>query len=258
VALSENSLRPPPTRLIRWEILAVFAVSLGASALNAFLHLISSLLAPAPLARQQALLVGSLAPHHPWLDLSLQLASIVETLAPVLLVLYLMARSGEPPSLIGLDGTEPVRDGVRGAVLAAVIGGAGLGLYLAAYHLGFSLHVVPESLPAVWWRDPILLLNAIQNGLLEEVLVVGYLLTRLDQLGWAPSVAVIASAVLRGCYHLYQGFGGFLGNLAMGLIFGMLYLRWRRVMPLIVAHSLIDAVTFIGYAALHGKVSWIP
>jgi len=29
-------------------------------------------------------------------------------------------------------------------------------------------------------------------------------------------------------------------------------------MRLIVAHSLIVAVPFIGYAALHGKVSWIP
>ncbi len=257
MALSEPSLRPPPPRLIRWEILAVFAVSLGASALNALLHLIGSLLAPAPLSSQQALLVGPLAANH-WLDLTLQLASIAETLAPVLLVLYLMARSGEPPSLIGLDASQPVRDGVRGAALAAVIGGAGLGLYLAAFHLGISLNVVPESLPVIWWRYPVLLLNAVQNGLLEEILVIGYLLTRLGQLGWRPATAIIASALLRGSYHLYQGLGGFIGNLAMGLIFGVLYKRWGRVTPLIVAHSLIDAVTFIGYAALHGKVSWIP
>jgi len=257
VALRETSLRPPPPWLIRWEILAVFAVSLGASALNAILHLIGSLLAPQPLAGQQALLVGSLAVNN-WLDLTLQIASIAETLAPVFLVLYLMARSGEPPSVIGLDGTEPVRDGVRGSVLAAVIGGAGLGLYLVAFHLGVSLNVVPESLPNVWWRDPILLLNAIQNGLLEETLVIGYLLLRLDQLGWRPGTAIVVAALLRGSYHLYQGLGGFTGNFVMGLIFGVLYRRWGRIMPMVIAHSLIDAVTFIGYAYLHGKVSWLP
>jgi hypothetical protein len=30
------------------------------------------------------------------------------------------------------------------------------------------------------------------------------------------------------------------------------------VTPFIVAHVLIDAVTFVGYAALHGHVSWLP
>jgi len=169
-----------------------------------------------------------------------------------------MARSGEPPAVIGLDASQPGRDAGRGAVLAAVIGGSGLGLYLAAFHLGFNLNVVPARLPAVWWRIPVLLLDGLQNGVLEEILVIGYLLLRLDQLGWRSGRAIAASALLRGTYHLYQGFGGFLGNAAMGVIFGVLYRRWGRVTPLIIAHSLIDATAFVGYAALHGKVSWLP
>jgi len=257
VALRETSLRPPPPWLIRWEIVAVFAVSLGASALNAFLSLIGSLLRKQSLGAQQALLVGSLSPNH-WLDLAFQLAGIAESLAPVLLVLYLMARSGEAPSLIGLDASEPARDGIRGVVLAILIGGTGLGLYFAAFHLGFNLNVVPENLPPVWWRYPVLLLDGLQNGILEEVVVLGYLLTRLDQLGWRPGRAIALSALLRGSYHLYQGFGGFLGNAVMGLIFGVLFRRWRRVTPMIIAHSLIDMTAFVGYAALHGRVSWLP
>jgi membrane protease YdiL (CAAX protease family) len=117
---------------------------------------------------------------------------------------------------------------------------------------------VPESLPAVWWRIPVLALYAFQNGMLEETLVLGYLLTRLDQLGVRPWKAVLISALLRGSYHLYQGFGGFLGNAAMGLIFAVLFRRWRRITPMVIAHTLIDAGAFIGYAALHGKVSWLP
>ena len=117
---------------------------------------------------------------------------------------------------------------------------------------------MPENLPAVWWRYPVLLLDGLQNGVLEEIVVLGYLLTRLDQLGWRPGRAIAVSALLRGSYHLYQGFGGFLGNAAMGLIFGVLFRRWRRVTPMIIAHSLIDMTAFIGYAALHGRVSWLP
>ena len=243
--------------LIRWEIFAVFAVSLGASALNAALSLIGSLLAPQPLSHQQALLVGSQAANH-WLDLTLQLASITESLAPVVLVFYLFARSGQSPSDMGLDASEPTRDGVRGAVLAAVIGGAGLAFLILAFKHGANLNVVPEGLPAVWWRIPVLALYAVQNGVLEEVVVLGYLLTRLDQLGTKPWKAIAISAVLRGSYHLYQGFGSFLGNAVMGAIFGVLFRRWRRVAPFVVAHSLIDAGAFIGYALLHGHVSWLP
>ena len=49
-----------------------------------------------------------------------------------------------------------------------------------------------------------------------------------------------------------------LGNMAMGVLFGWLFLRWGRVMPLIVAHALIDIVAFLGYALLDGRVDWLP
>jgi len=244
--------------MLGWEIVVVFGVSLGASALFAIINLIGSLTAPKALAKQHAVLVGSLAPGRPLLDLTLQLAGILTTLVPVALVFYLLAREGEGPSALGLDTTQPGKDIARGAVLAAVIGGSGLALYLAAFHLGISLNVVPETLPDVWWRIPVLILDAAQNGILEEILVLGYLLYRLDQLGWTPWKAIAVAAVVRGSYHLYQGFGGFIGNAILGVIFGVLYKRWGRVTPMIIAHTLIDTGAFVGYAALHGHVSWLP
>jgi membrane protease YdiL (CAAX protease family) len=117
---------------------------------------------------------------------------------------------------------------------------------------------VPGALPGEWWQVPVLLLAAAQNGVLEEVIVAGYLLHRLGQAGWTPWKAVVVSSLLRGSYHLYQGFGGFVGNVVMGLVFGRAYQKWGRSMPLIVAHTLIDAVAFVGYAFLRDRVSWLP
>lgn len=253
-----DGLAPPPARLQRWEIVAVFAVSLGASGLYALVSLIGSLTAKQSLSKQTATLNGSLAPGRPLLDLVMQLLNITLSLAPVLLVFYLLARAGEGPSSIGVDARQPGRDLARGAALAALVGGSGLVLYLIAYHVGVELNVVAENLPHVWWRFPVLLLSAAQNATVEEVIVVGYLLSRLDRLGVRPSRAIALSAVIRGSYHLYQGVGAFLGNAVMGLIFGYLYRRWGRVMPLLIAHFLIDAVTFVGYALLAGHVSWLP
>jgi membrane protease YdiL (CAAX protease family) len=261
--ISANAPAPPSrdraaARLQWWEIVAVFSVSLGASGLYALVQYIGSLTAQASVSKQTATLNGSLAPGRPLLDLFLQLLNVTLSLAPVLLVFYLLARAGERPSSIGVDARQPGRDLLRGAVLAAVIGGSGLALYLIAYHIGVELNVVAENLPDVWWRIPVLLLSAFQNAALEEVVVVGYLLTRLDKLGVRPSRAIAISAVIRGSYHLYQGPGAFLGNAVMGAIFGVLYRRWGRVTPLIIAHFLIDAVAFVGYALLAGHVGWLP
>ena len=249
---------PPTRKLLWWEIIAVFAVSLGGSGLYAFVELIGSLTATKSLGKQTATLNGSLAPGRPTLDFFLQLTNTLLGVAPVVLALYLIAREGETPSVIGLDGRHKAQDLARGALVAAVIGGIGLGWILAAFHLGFNLNVVAESLPDVWWRIPILILSAAQNGLVEEVLVIGFLLRRLDQLGFRSSRAIAISATLRGSYHLYQGFGGFIGNAVMGVVFGVLYRRWGRVTPLVIAHTLIDMGAFIGYAELHGHVSWLP
>jgi membrane protease YdiL (CAAX protease family) len=233
-------------------------VSLGASGVSALVSFIGSVTARQSLSSQQVILNGSQAPGRPLLDLFLQLVSVASAVAPVVLVFYLLARSGEGPSSIGVDLSQPRRDFLRGAALAALIGGAGLGLYFIAYKSGIALNVVAENLPDVWWRIPVLLLSALENGVLEEVLVTGYLISRLRRLGVRPWLAVAISATLRGSYHLYQGLGGFFGNAVMGVIFGTLFLRWRRANPMIIAHTLIDATAFIGYAVLAGHVSWLP
>ncbi|MFI8348299.1 CPBP family intramembrane glutamic endopeptidase [Streptomyces sp. NPDC085596] len=248
----------PSRRTLRDETLIVLALSLGASGVSALISFIGSVTKPGGLKDQAATLNASAAPGRPWLDLAWQLFGIASALVPVALVAYLLCREGESLKVIGFDRGRPWSDLARGAAVAAVIGSTGIAFYLAARGLGFNLTVVPEALPDVWWKYPVLVLSAVQNAVLEEVIVVGYLLRRLGQLGWSPGTALVASAVLRGSYHLYQGIGGFIGNMVMGVVFVWLYRRWGRVGPLVVAHSLLDIGAFVGYALLAGKVGWLP
>jgi membrane protease YdiL (CAAX protease family) len=245
-------------RTLRSETLVVLAVSLGASGISALIRFIGSVTRPEALKNQATTLVGSYAPNRPWLDLAWQVFFIASALAPVALVAHLLARERVGMPAIGFDLSRPRRDLGRGTLVAAVIGGTGLAFYLGVRAAGFNLTVVPESLPDVWWKIPVLVASAAQNAVLEEVIVVGYLLRRLGQLGWTPNAALAASAVLRGSYHLYQGLGGFIGNMVMGVVFVLLYRRWNRVGPLVAAHTLIDAVAFVGYALLAGKAGWLP
>jgi membrane protease YdiL (CAAX protease family) len=260
--LGADLAAPPPTglprRTLRSEVLLLLAVSVGASAIWAALSLARRLLAPGGLRASQATLNGSYAPNQPWLDLLFQLVDIGLGVVPALFALHLLARDRVPAAALGLDRTRPRADLGRGMLLAAVIGIPGLLLYLAAHALGLSATVVPSALPDVWWRIPVLVLSAAMNATVEEVVVVGYLVTRLRQLGRGPGWAVGAAALLRGSYHLYQGFGGFVGNAVMGVLFGWFFLRTRRVLPLVIAHTLLDTVAFVGYTALSGHVSWLP
>ena len=246
-------------RTLRHETLLVLALSLGASAVSALISFTGSVTEPGGLQDRAATLNGSLAPGRPWLDLAWQVFGMATALVPVVLVAHLLLREGAGGlRAIGLDRRRPGSDLGRGGAVAAAIGGTGLLFYLAVWTTGANLTVVPESLPAVWWKFPVLIASALQNSLLEEVVVVGYLLRRLDRLGWSPMAALGASSVLRGTYHLYQGIGGLVGNMVMGVVFVLLYRRWGRIGPLVAAHALIDIVAFVGYALLAGEVSWLP
>ncbi|WP_150243028.1 CPBP family intramembrane glutamic endopeptidase [Nocardiopsis quinghaiensis] len=250
---------PVDRRLLRWEILCVLALSLGAAAVSATISFLGVLTASEALSEQTASLVRPrAAEERPWLDLSWQLYAVAFALVPVLLVAYLMRRSGESSRTLGFDMRRPGFDLGGGAALAAAIGAGGLAVYVVSWRLGLTVTIAPSALAGNWWDVPVLVLQAAKNGVLEEVIVVGYLLHRLGQLGWTPWKAVLASSVLRAFYHLYQGVGMFFGNLVMGLVFGWFYLRYGRVMPLVVAHTVIDVVAFVGSVYLIGRLDWLP
>jgi membrane protease YdiL (CAAX protease family) len=237
------------------EITLVLLISFGASALSSILSLVESLLAPLPLSEQTTTLNPSRG-RLGLIDLLRQLITVARLCAYAGIAAYLLQRSGFSFKKIGLGWTR--LDALSGVGLAALIGIPGLGLYLVAHALGLSLTVEASGLDENWWRAPALLLWACANSLAEEVVVVAYLITRLRQLGWGENGAMWASALLRGCYHTYQGFGAALGNVVMGVVFARWWQKTDRLWPLIVAHALIDAVAFVGYALLKPLVGWIP
>jgi uncharacterized protein len=245
---------PGQQRTLRLEVAVVLAVTFGLSAVTAVLQLIDSVLRT--LSKQTIPLIPRRS-YFDLIDLGLNLASIAQLLAWGALGLYLLSRSGISPRDIGLSRPRWGADLLGGIGLAALIGVPGLALYVLARVIGLSASVVPTTLTDTWWRIPVLILAAFANGWAEEVIVVGYLLTRLRELGVGGTRALAYSSVLRGAYHLYQGFSAGLGNVAMGVVFGVVWRRSGRLWPLIVAHGLIDTVAFVGYSLLSGHLGWL-
>jgi membrane protease YdiL (CAAX protease family) len=232
-------------RRLRAEVWIVLGLSLGQSAVYAVVSLVAAL-TRGPLSEATATLNANRS-DRAWLDLTLQLLSIGFALVPVLLAVHLLSLDGDPLQRLGLSRRRPGRAILSGVLLALVIGLPGLGLYEVGRALGVTAHVVPVPEHAHWWTVPVLLASALENAVVEEVIAVGYLLTRLRDLRRAPWAAIVASSLLRGSYHLYQGFGQAAGNLVMGMVFAWWFHRTQRLVPLIVAHTLLDVVAFVGY-----------
>ena len=43
----------------------------------------------------------------------------------------------------------------------------------------------------------------------------------------------------------------------MGVVFALFFLRTKRLLPLIIAHTILDVVAFVGYTLLRDRVGWL-
>ncbi|WP_420916791.1 CPBP family intramembrane glutamic endopeptidase [Rathayibacter rathayi] len=236
-----------PFRRLRIEIVLVLGLSLGASAVYSIVSITNRLTRPTALGDQTATINGALS-DRPVFDLVYQLLALFFDLVPVALCAFLLWQStGRPLGRLGLDLRRPLADLRTGTILAVTIGAPGIGLYVLGRALGITVAVNAAPEDWRWYTVPVLVLSAIRAGVQEEVIVIGYLYARLGDLGWGRWQILVTSALLRGSYHLYQGIGPFIGNVVMGVVFGLFYQRFGRTLPLVIAHSIIDIVSFVGY-----------
>ncbi len=228
------------------EILLVLFLSLGASAIYSTLSLVRKVISEQGLAGSKTVINQAITPI-PWLDLIYQLVAISLALVPVLLALYLLRQDGISIGLV------PCWSDLKLAVLISMaIGIPGIALYFLALQLGLTSQVVPSNLGDYIWTVPLLLLSALRSGLQEEVIVVGFLISKL-KLSYPKLTLVgliLISAGIRASYHSYQGFSAVLGNFIMGVVFALVFLKTNRVAPLVIAHTLMNSVVFIGYPLL--------
>lgn len=243
---------PAARTRLRWEIGIVLAVTVGQSALYSVLSLVRASLRTTPIGQQQTQLNPNRDAEILW-NVLYQFLGVFFGLALVALVVYLLWEPGQNAlRRVGLDFSRFGGDLGRGILLAAAIGVPGLGLYAISRVLGLNVAVVASPLDGAWWTVPLLVLAALRAGLTEEVIFIAYLFDRLRRLGWSWWAIILSTAALRGAYHAYQGVGAIVGNFVMGLVFGWCYRRWGRVMPLVVAHTLLDIVAFVGYPLAAG------
>jgi membrane protease YdiL (CAAX protease family) len=164
--------------------------------------------------------------------------------SPVLVIAYLLVRSGEGWSGIGLT---RFRGADAGHGVALWVASFVLVLILAQVFRYFGQREVdflPEALP-LWFRVIQAVLIAATAGATEEIVVRGYAQTRLEQLRAPAAVIVLLPTALWGVLHVYQGLGAALTIFCLGVMYAVYFHRTRRLWPLILAHTLFDGTQLV-------------
>jgi membrane protease YdiL (CAAX protease family) len=181
---------------------------------------------------------------QPVVNLILGIFSYLPVAAVVPLALFLLARTGQSPSVMGLGVPSFMGDILPGlGIAAAAFGSEFLILIplspLLIHHSSLINQVPTGHVPwyYVFWGLAISATTAVT----EEVLVNGYLLTRLGQFGWSPRSALLLSLTLRTSYHVYYGLG-FLLTIPFGYFVTRSFQKHRRLTRPITAHFLFDAI----------------
>jgi hypothetical protein len=157
----------------------------------------------------------------------------IELVCGALAILILRAR-GWKPADFGLQLSMPMI--IAGFILYIVTTTIIAGLNLAFVTLaGSDPSTATTPIATASW-PAVLLLLAI-DPLYEETFEVAYNLRATARLGDRPFFGITLSAVIRLLCHAYQGPIASLTILPLGIIFALVYSKWRRVWPLAVAHG---------------------
>lgn len=89
------------------------------------------------------------------------------------------------------------------------------------------------------------LLLVLVNPFYEEIIVVGYIFAAMRKAGFSDNQASVVSIAIRMSYHLYQGVAAFVFILPMSLLFTYAFRKWGNLWPLIIAHMLLNARSWL-------------
>lgn len=174
-------------------------------------------------------------------------ALIVRSLQISLPVLWIIARCGQPWETFGL--VFPWWRDVGYTALAVLAAETAEALYWEALYRVVPGEVFTRDSEALSAMFPpadttayvaIVVAASLANGFAEELVMRGYLIPRFERLlgsGWS---SVGLTAALFAAYHLYQGWIGAGGALVLGIVYGAMFRKVRRLWPFALAHALID------------------
>jgi len=217
--------RPADSRRFRWfEVSLVLLITCGTAFLNSLY-----LLRYGP----------SAMPH---ISSARWSVGIVHEVASLLLLGYVLSRRNLGFRDLGL------RWSLRDIGVGLLVAGGSYATYALGYLLVHLLHrmVFSSALKVLSGSDffahpsIVAVPFSLLNPFFEELIVRAYLMTEVKELTGSSALAVAISVIVQSSYHLYYGWEGAITLSFSFLVLALYYARWRRALPVVVAHGFLD------------------
>jgi len=183
-------------------------------------------------------------------------ATIARDLALVSLIVFFLWRNGERAVEIGWRWKDRWRDVPLGIALygpfalTAVLMERGFrALGLAAPPPSAASFLLPKGEADFVLAGILVAIVALS----EETIFRGYLLLRIEGIGWRAPAAVLASAVVFSIGHGYEGSAGMATVGMMGVLFALVYIWRKSLVAPITMHFLQDLVAILILPLTSGK-----
>jgi CAAX protease family protein len=186
------------------------------------------------------------------------ISSLLDTAAIALLIKLFLSLAGETSREVFL-GRKPVRGEIlKGLLLLPVVFPGVIGIVLLLRTIAPGLHNVAESPLEAFLRSPveagIFLFVAVLAGGVREELQRAFILHRFEQRLGGMRVGLVVFTLTFGLLHVYEGFDVAVAIGALGLVWGILYMRRRSAVMGMVNHAGFNAVQVL-YAVLVRSLS---
>lgn len=89
------------------------------------------------------------------------------------------------------------------------------------------------------------LVGVTANSVAEELAMRAYLIPRFEEIFKSPVLAVGLSSALFASYHIYQGTENAVAVFFLGVVYGAFFCIFRRIWPLILAHTLYNMLIYL-------------
>jgi len=91
----------------------------------------------------------------------------------------------------------------------------------------------------------VLVVSCVSSAYLEESYFRFYLFSKKEEMGLGPHRAVLVSTLLFSLCHIYEGPWGFLNAALSGVVLAYVFLRFRSLHGIAVAHALYNILAYV-------------
>jgi membrane protease YdiL (CAAX protease family) len=116
-----------------------------------------------------------------------------------------------------------------------------------SYHFYFGRYLAPRSMHGLlgFGISGISIAFVCLNPIFEELIVRGYLMSEIVDLGGGGVLAIFLSIAAQMSYHLYQGLANAIGLTVVFALYSIYFWKTRRIAPVIFAHLCMDAYALV-------------